>query len=241
MERRTLMIGMMILSLSMVATAEDGTNKIADKQAGPKWEDQPTGVKRLFEQQAPNWVKIGDKLWCVEVMKEAQKRAKRGKGDAYHDASAPWFYEPIGDVRCRWIGEVYKHMKLDAPEGYEVLEGRVTYNQRSEGFHMLPKKHGRNIFIYDEVSSVDLKSLVCVIASTQEHKFEYTAGGKKFSHQAYRQASISILSTPVTSDELFNYFITHQIKQFPIWRAKPNRERDGFEWNNYPRKFNLPN
>ncbi|HCD33809.1 MAG TPA: hypothetical protein DER01_15465 [Phycisphaerales bacterium] len=227
------MIGMMILSLSMVATAEDGTNKIADKQAGPKWEDQPTGVKRLFEQQAPNWVKIGDKLWCVEVMKEAQKRAKRGKGDAYHDASAPWFYEPIGDVRCRWIGEVYKHMKLDAPEGYEVLEGTVNY-LTDDGFFIYQPKVRNNPFVYS-LDKPKLNSKVVTLGKKQTGK--YTSGAKSYdAYNQYREFELAIVP-----QQLFDYLHTHQIKEFPVWRAKPNRERDGFEWTNYPRKFQIPN
>lgn len=240
MERRTLMVLAMTLALSMVAQAEDGTSQATEQKATPKWSEQSKSVQQIFEQQAPNWVKIGDKLWSVEVMKEAQKRAKRGKSDAFTDVSAPWFYEPISGTRCRWIGEVYKHMKLDAPEGYEVLEGVVSFNQRSEGFHVLPKKQGRNIFVYDDLNKPDIKSLVCVIGELQDQKFEYTAGGKRFSHQAYKQAKISVLATSISSTELFSYFTVHQIKQFPVWRARPNREHDGFDWKNYPRKINLP-
>ena len=226
MERRTLMI-LMILILSTVAWAEDA------KKVTPKWEDQPTGIKRLFEQQAPNWVKIGDKLWCVEVMKEAKKRAKRGKGDAYSDVSAPWFYEPISGTRCRWIGEVYKHMKLDAPEGYEVLEGRVV-GPIDNGFWLNQPK-GDAFFIYCTKDQPANKTHMMVIGKKADKKF-INNGTKWLSYdvipfdQAFKK---------VSSHDLFTYFADNQIKQFPVWRVMPNRERDGFDWKNYTKPVRI--
>ncbi|MFG0247814.1 MAG: hypothetical protein ACF8OB_02920, partial [Phycisphaeraceae bacterium JB051] len=182
----------LVLVCGMVAWGEEPEKKT------PKLEDQPTGIQRLFEQQAPNWVKIGDKLWCIEVMNEAQKRSKRGKGDAYTHVSAPWFYEPISDTRCRWIGEVYKQMKLEVPEGYELLEGRVSFNQREDGFHILPNKQRVNVFVFDSYATPELNSSVVVIGKQQAQKYEYKAGGRLFSHSAYRQLSVSDASVNVS-------------------------------------------
>lgn len=237
MHGRTLMTVIMILALSTVAQAED------EKKVSARFEDQPTGIKRLFEQQAPNWGKIGDKLWCIEVMKEAEKRAKRGQGDAYNDVSAPWFYEPISDTRCRWIGEVYMLMKLEAPEGYEVLEGQAG-KVKDGRFYFLPRLKSKNLLIFAGHVWLDViaNTAFVVINNKNVDTTEITSAvGSKFTVDVYHQAKLTDLTKPVKADELFNFFLANNIKQFPVWRAKLNKERDGFEWTNYSRNFNLPN
>jgi hypothetical protein len=128
-------------------------------------------------------------------------------------------------------------MKLDAPEGYELLEGRAS-KEKDGRFYFLPKKQSKNIIILNGHVTPIIATRTVLFINKAPVDFEITnAGGNTFNVGAYNQAEIKDITHGIAPSELFDYFNAHQIKEFPVWRAKPNREHDGFEWNNYPRQI----
>jgi hypothetical protein len=239
MERRTFTIALIILALSMAAQAEDGTQKDPEPKSTPKWSEQSKSVQRLFEQQAPNWVKIGDKLWCVEVMKEAQRRGKTSQGAAYLAENAPWFYEPISETKIRSTAELYKQLKLD---GMRLIRGGVT-DSNNDGLLVYAVDENRKSFMafipYSGPKIKESTQVTMLLEPTGEEYFfkdkNLKTSGKKY--QSFSEVNEIDKADPVSADQLFDYFALHGITTFPVWRPKLNKTRDGFDWIIYPRQI----
>ena len=227
MDRRTIKMmgiaGVLVMALGLIVTA--GDNAAKDTEAAPKFEDQPKVIQRMFEKQSPNWVKIGDKLWSIEVMNQAEKRSR---DEAYQDESAPWFYEPIGATRCRTLGEVFQK---SVESGYKIdKQWQVMSKVPELGVKLYHRRHGLVLVkgLPEKVTTKTLPEGYIVKIGYVEYT---TKQGEIKPYDHYEFRTDDQKPEAVTTQQLFDYCVANAIEEFPVLRVKTNIVREKIDYS----------
>ena len=187
----------------------------ADRQEQPvAYAELPEGLQRRFEREAANYVRIGDRLWSVELLRRFENTSTHARENAepYQDANAPLIYDPVGEQRARQFKQIDPEAAdLALVEGSVVLvHPRAVMLRTAYGLvYLSDLAEGHGFETGDELR---------VIGRRNGEK-DYRLGPEKKKAPRFDRVTDARVQL-VGGEELAIYLQQHQIERFDRWRFR---------------------
>lgn len=177
-------------------------------------------MQRVFELQAPRYLRVGQDVWSIEVWlrRERLGAPSRASLEPYLEKEAPIFFNPVTGERTRTLGEIDKEagevaMLLGKPIEYDASGALFSSTDGIAYVRGLPRE-----------PVTDRTGRTLVICQ-RDGEFDYYVGRDKRTAPAVKIVDDGPVRK-VSPAELAQWVQRHEIERFEQWRFRKVWDRD---------------